>query len=93
LSIAAKQVREDWLREFCYEPVLFETFVDTSHFKGTCYKAANWQYLGETKGRGRNDRNNKCAVPPKAIYMYPLKGDFRKYLRGEKMYKMENKNE
>jgi len=93
LSIAIKQIRKDWLREFCYEPVLLETFVDTSHFKGTCYKAANWEYLGETKGRGRNDRNYEYALSPKAIYMYPLKGDFRKYLRGEKMYKVENRDE
>jgi len=55
LSMAIKQLQEDWLREYCYAPVLLETFVDTSHFAGTCYKASNWTYLGETQGRGRMD--------------------------------------
>ena len=29
-----------------------ETFVDTERFAGTCYKAANWTFLGLTSGRG-----------------------------------------
>ena len=51
LSLAAHQLQDDWLKEYCYAPVLMETFVDLEHFKGTCYKAANWVCLGETKGR------------------------------------------
>ncbi len=39
---------EDWLRQHHYRPVLMETFVHKSRFAGTCYKAANWHYLGET---------------------------------------------
>jgi len=70
LSLAAKQIQEDWLREYCYAPVLLETFVDLEHFKGTCYKAANWKYLGETKGRGRMDKNKEYALSKKAIFMY-----------------------
>jgi len=41
-------------------------------FRGTCYKAANWRYVGMTKGRSRNDRYNRLHVPVKAIYLYPL---------------------
>ncbi len=88
LSLAAKQIQEDWLREYCYAPVLLETFVDLEHFKGTCYKAANWLYLGETKGRGRMDRNNEHALSKKAIFVYPLQNDFKACLRGEKPYKV-----
>lgn len=88
LSLAAKQIQEDWLREYCYAPVLLETFVDLAHFKGTCYKAANWIYLGETKGRGRMDRYNEYALSRKAIFMYSLQGDFRACLKGEKPYKV-----
>lgn len=88
LSLAAKQIKEDWLKEYCYEPVLLETFVDTEHFKGTCYKAANWIYLGETKGRGRMDRKRKYAKSKKAIYMYPLQNDFKAVLKGEKPCKV-----
>jgi hypothetical protein len=93
LSLAAKQIQEDWLKEYCYAPVLLETFVDLSHFKGTCYKAANWKYLGETKGRGRMDRNKEYALSRKAIYMYPLQDDFKEVLKGEKPFKVVNPDE
>jgi len=87
LSLAARQIQEDWLREYCYAPVLLETFVDEK-FKGTCYKAANWIYLGQTKGRGRMDRHKKYALSRKAIFVYPLQKDFKACLKGEKPYKV-----
>ena len=93
LSMAAKQIQEDWLREYCYAPVVLETFVDLEHFKGTCYKAANWVYLGETKGRGRMDRHAERALSRKAIFMYPLQDDFKAVLRGEKPCKAVNPDE
>lgn len=93
LSLAAKQIQEDWLREYCYAPVLLETFVDTSHFQGTCYKAANWIYLGETKGRGRMDRKCEYELSKKAIFMYPLQKDFKAVLKGEKPRKVVNPDE
>ena len=85
LSLASKQLPIDYMRIYCYEPVLLETFVDPDHFLGTCYKAANWKYLGRTEGRGRTGRRGD--VSEKDIYMYPLCRDFRKYLTGEKAYK------
>jgi len=88
LSLAAKQIQDDWLWQYCYAPVLMETFVDIAHFKGTCYKAANWVYLGETKGRGRMDRHTQRALSKKAIFMYPLQRDFKACLKGNKPYKV-----
>lgn len=93
LSLAIKRIQEDWLREYCYAPVLLETFVDTSHFAGTCYKASNWAYLGETQGRGRMDREREYALSRKAIYMYPLQKDFKDCLKGLKPCKMVNPDE
>ena len=93
LALAARQIQKDWLREYCYAPVLLETFVDLEHFKGTCYKAANWLHLGETKGRGRMDRENEYALSRKAIFMYPLQRDFKECLHGEKPYKVVNPDE
>jgi len=93
LSLAARQIKEDWLREYCYVPVLLETFVDLEHFKGTCYKAANWIYLGETKGRGRMDRKREYALSRKAIFMYPLQKDFIACLKGEKPYRRVDPDE
>lgn len=93
LALAIKQIQEDWLREYCYAPVLLETFVDVSHFAGTCYKASNWIYLGETKGRGRMDTNKEYALSRKAIYMYPLQKDFKECLKGIIPCKMVNPDE
>jgi len=52
LSLTVKRIGNDWLEVHKYRPVLIETFVDKTKYSGACYKAANWQYLGETKGRG-----------------------------------------
>jgi hypothetical protein len=84
LSMAAKRIQADWLEAYCFAPVLMETFVDSSLYKGTSYKAANWICLGETQGRGRNDRRHEQAETRKAIYVYPLQRDFRAVLKGEK---------
>jgi hypothetical protein len=93
LGMVAKRIKKDWLTKYCYEPVLLETFVDTEKFRGTCYKAANWIYVGQTAGRGRMDRRHQNAESIKAIYMYPLTEDFRAYLKGEKAYKVVEPDE
>lgn len=93
LSIAVKQIQKDWLREYCYAPVLMETFVDLDCFRGTCYKASNWVCLGKTKGRGRMDRKNERALSQKAIFLYPLQRDFKECLKGEKPYKVVSSDE
>lgn len=70
LSIAARQIADDWEAHHGYRPVLMETFVDLTKFDATCYRAANWRYLGETKGR--TARGNTKAKTPKGVYVYPL---------------------
>ena len=89
LSMAARRIQRDWLDEYCYAPVLLETFVEPP-YKGTCYKASNWTYLGETQGRGRNDRHNEWALTQKSIYVLPLQRDFRDVLKGKKSCKAVN---
>ena len=89
LSMAARRIQRDWLTEYCYAPVLLETFVEPP-YKGTCYKASNWIYLGETQGRGRNDRYNEWALTQKSIYALPLQRDFREVLKGIKPCKAVN---
>jgi hypothetical protein len=83
LALAAKTVPDDWQRCYGYCPVLMETLVDRKRFKGTCYKAANWLYIGKTTGRGRMDRENKRhGMAVKNIYVYPLTFRFRQELVG-----------
>ncbi len=72
-----RRVRDDFERRYGFEPWLLETFVDKQRHEGTCFQAANWQRIGQTKGRGRNDREGRCAESVKEIYVYPLVQDFR----------------
>ena len=58
LSGAAKRLGQDWQDSYGYRPVLLETFVDKTRFRGTCYRAANWTCVGSTQGRGKLDRYN-----------------------------------
>jgi len=93
LSLTTKRIASDWLARYCYEPVLIETFVDRSKYHGTVYKASNWELVGQTKGRGRNDRYNEHALSVKDIYMQPLRRDFRAVLKGDVPYKAVNPDE
>lgn len=77
LAQAAKRIPDDWQQRYAYRPVLMETFVEKKRFAGTCYKAANWRYMGETKGRGKLGPAGKQSVPIKDIWLYPLKPDFK----------------
>ena len=80
LSTVTKQLPHDWQALYNYTPVLMETFVQKDRFKGTCYRAANWTLVGETQGRGKLARNNKCPLPINYIYVYPINKSFRKLL-------------
>jgi hypothetical protein len=82
----ARALPEDWQRVYNHRVYYLETFVDKEKFSGTCYKAANWIYLGDTTGRGKNDLTKKPNRSIKAVLGYPLAKDFRKYL-------LEKKNE
>jgi hypothetical protein len=81
LALACRVVPGDWEQQYGRRPVLVETLVDTSRYRGTCYQAANWTHLGSTSGRGRQDREHaRHGKAPKAIYVYPLTSRFREAL-------------
>src|SRR5450631_4048213 len=80
LALISQRLADDWLARYAYRPVLLETFVEKPRFTGTCYKAANWQYLGDTQGRGKLDRLHRNGEPIKSIWVYPLVSDFRRHL-------------
>lgn len=77
LSMVAKVLPDHWQAQYGYRPVLLETFVEKPRFKGTCYKAANWVFLGQTKGRGKLGPSGKQSVPIKDLLVYPLNRHFR----------------
>jgi len=77
LSGVARRLPQEWENRYGYRPVLLETFVE-QRFRGTCYRAANWIHVGQTKGRGKLDRWNRYALPMKHIFLYPLCRSFRR---------------
>ena len=83
LALISRRLADDWQARYAYRPVLLETFVEKPRFTGTCYKAANWQYLGDTQGRGKLDTLHRHDQPIKSIWIYPLTGDFRQQIRND----------
>lgn len=80
LSRITRRLAADWQRSYGHPVHFVETFVDPARFKGTCYRAANWVYLGCTTGRGKDDRANKPNRPIKDVLGYPLLEGFREFL-------------
>lgn len=80
LSLTSHRLSRDWQGHYGYQPVLLETFVERDRFAGTCYKAANWVLVGQTKGRGKLGPAGKISVPIKDLWLYPLERNFRHIL-------------
>ena len=81
LGRISRQLRADWQAKYRQPVDLLETFVDRQRFAGTCYRAANWMSLGQTKGRGRQGpSSNTLSTPIKEVYVYPLHPQFRQHL-------------
>ena len=80
-----KQIRTHWQERWGYNPVLMETFVDPTHYQGTCYKAANWEFLGMTTGQGLVRKNKTYTTSPKKIFIKPLVKNYRKLLCSEEL--------
>jgi hypothetical protein len=84
LALSTRQMPRDWESRYGHRPLLLETLVDAARFRGTCYRAANWIYVGQTAGRGRMDREHKShGQSIKDIYLYPLTRYARQHLCGD----------
>ena len=77
LARVTRRLSDDWRTRYAHDIVLAETFVEKNRFQGTCYRAANWLCVGDTVGRGRNDRFSTTVLPIKQVYLYPLTRHFR----------------
>lgn len=80
LGLNIRGISRHWQELYNHPIYYLETFIDTERFKGTCYRASNWIYLGDTTGRGKNDNTNKPNRSIKAVYGYPLTKKFREIL-------------
>lgn len=83
LAQCAKTISQDWQTRYNHPIYWLETFVDTERFNGTCYKAANWIFLGNTSGRGKNNKTQEQLTSIKAMYGLPLVKNFRRKLMDE----------
>ena len=81
LGQVAGRLAGDWQAKYGQGIVLLESFVEQPRFAGTVYRAANWQRVGVTAGRTRQDRHTCLQVPRKDIYLYALSGNFREALQ------------
>ncbi len=82
LALISRRISADWQVHYGHPILLLETFVEQQRFTGTCYKAANWIYVGQTTGRTRNHNNAAPMAPVKSVWLYPLHRSFQKRLVG-----------
>jgi len=80
LAANLRRLSRDWEAAYGHRVVLAETFVDTSRFRGTCYRASNWISVGETKGWGKSGASYRFHGQPKSVWLYPLRRDFKAHL-------------
>lgn len=80
LSRVTRRLASDWQLSYGHPVHFVETFVDPTRFKGTCYRAANWIYMGRTTGRGKDDHTHKPNRPLKDVLGYALDKNFRELL-------------
>jgi len=85
LGQAVRRVTDDWQERWNYSPLLVETFVDPQYYHGSCYKGANWDYLGMTTGEGLVRKGKRYSTTPKMIFVMPLVKDFRSLLSSEQL--------
>ena len=82
LGKMTSQLSQHWERMYGHPVYFAETFIDPGRFRGTCYRAANWEFLGLTTGRGKNDQTYKPNRPIKEVLGLPLTPRFRELLQG-----------
>ena len=85
LGRIARRLSRDWQGKYGHPIYLLETFVQRDRFAGSCYRAANWRRVGQTKGRSRQNRpdGRPYRLPVKDVYLYPLHPRFRQRLQGD----------
>ena len=72
LALNLRRLSADWQRVHGHPLLLAETFVDRARFTGACYRAANWQVVGTTRGFARRNGRYAPHGAPKQALVYPL---------------------
>jgi hypothetical protein len=80
LSRMTRQLSGEWHKAYGHPVYFAETFIDRTRYRGTCYRAANWTFLGQTQGRGKDDLTHRANRSLKDVLGLPLCQDFRERL-------------
>jgi Druantia protein DruA len=80
LALNRHRLSKDWQLLYHHPIHLVETFVDTERYRGTCYKADNWTWVGQTTGQGKLSQSRRPMLSKKAVYVHPLTENFRREL-------------
>lgn len=80
LGQLTRRVAQDWEQQHGWKLLVLETFVESGRFAGTAYRAANWQRVGQTTGRTRQEKRHRAGAPRKSVWIYPLARNFRTLL-------------
>ena len=80
LAANLRRLSGDWQEVYGHHVVLAESFVDSSRFRGTCYRASNWICVGETKGWAKRGASYRFHGAPKSVWLYPLRRDWKAQL-------------
>jgi Druantia protein DruA/DDE_Tnp_1-associated len=91
LSLNLRRISDDYAMVYGHPVYLAETFVDASKYRGTCYKASNWQYLGETSGYSKSGRHYYQNDNPKSVFVYPLSKRAKEMLNSKYLSKGSEK--
>jgi hypothetical protein len=83
LGALTRRIAADWRQQHGWPLELLESFVETGRFTGAAYRAANWQLVGQTTGRTRQEKRHRPEAPPKSVWVYPLHPRFREHLGGQ----------
>jgi hypothetical protein len=72
LGLVSRRIGRDWIDKYGHGLDWLETFVDAAGFQGSCYAAANWIWVGDTQGRGRQDPQHQRLAGRKKVFVYPV---------------------
>ena len=70
----ARRIVRDWRQQHGWTLRWLESFVEMGRFTGKSYTAANWQCVGQTTGRTRQEKAHLCLAPRKSVWLYRLGG-------------------
>jgi len=86
MGAALRALAGQWQERFGYRPLLAESFTDPEAYAGTCYKASNWEAVGQSAGHSRHRAD--FYVPngrPKKLWLRALCPQGRKQLKAQQV--------